>query len=54
MSFLGSRWHRWYICCTKSHSVPRCQHEDAMLNDTRIRNAKPGERDYKLTDFDGL
>ena len=25
-----------------------------MLNDTRIRNAKPGERDYKLTDFDGL
>ena len=25
-----------------------------MLNDTRIRNAKPGDRDYKLTDFDGL
>ena len=25
-----------------------------MLNDTRIRNAKPGERDTKLTDFDGL
>jgi integrase len=25
-----------------------------MLNDTRIRNAKPRERDYKLTDFDGL
>jgi integrase len=25
-----------------------------MLNDTRIRNAKPAERDYKLTDFDGL
>jgi integrase len=25
-----------------------------MLNDTRIRNAKPGERDYKLTDYDGL
>ena len=25
-----------------------------MLNDTRIRNARPGERDYKLTDFDGL
>jgi integrase len=25
-----------------------------MLNDTRIRSAKPGERDYKLTDFDGL
>jgi integrase len=25
-----------------------------MLNDTRIRNAKPGERDYKITDFDGL
>jgi hypothetical protein len=24
-----------------------------MLNDTRIRNAKPRERDYKLTDFDG-
>jgi integrase len=25
-----------------------------MLNDTRIRNAKPGVRDTKLTDFDGL
>jgi integrase len=25
-----------------------------MLNDTRIRNARPGERDTKLTDFDGL
>jgi integrase len=25
-----------------------------MLNDTRIRSAKPSERDYKLTDFDGL
>ncbi len=25
-----------------------------MLNDTRIRNAKPGGRDYKLSDFDGL
>jgi integrase len=25
-----------------------------MLNDTRIRNAKPRERDTKLTDFDGL
>src|SRR3954452_18788036 len=25
-----------------------------MLNDTRIRNAKPAERNYKLTDFDGL
>jgi len=25
-----------------------------MLNDTRIRNAKPRERDYKLTDFDAL
>lgn len=25
-----------------------------MLNDTRIRNAKPRARDYKLTDFDGL
>src|SRR5262245_24361686 len=25
-----------------------------MLNDTRIRNAKPRGRDYKLTDFDGL
>ncbi|MGY4233560.1 hypothetical protein ACVIIW_002507 [Bradyrhizobium sp. USDA 4449] len=23
-----------------------------MLNDTRIRNAKTAERDYKLTDFD--
>jgi integrase len=33
---------------------PRCQHEDDMLNDTRIRNAKPAERDTKLTDFDGL
>ncbi|WP_349644593.1 MULTISPECIES: Arm DNA-binding domain-containing protein [unclassified Bradyrhizobium] len=25
-----------------------------MLNHTKIRNAKPGERDYKVTDFDGL
>ena len=25
-----------------------------MLNDTRIRNARPADRDYKLTDFDGL
>ena len=25
-----------------------------MLNDTRIRSAKPRERDYKLSDFDGL
>jgi hypothetical protein len=25
-----------------------------MPNDTRIRNAKPAERDTKLTDFDGL
>ncbi len=25
-----------------------------MLNDTRIRNARPAARDYKLTDFDGL
>ncbi|MGY3546426.1 hypothetical protein ACVWZ4_001818 [Bradyrhizobium sp. USDA 4472] len=25
-----------------------------MLNDTRIRDAKTAERDYKLTDFDGL
>ena len=25
-----------------------------MLNDTRIRHARPGEHDYKLTDFDGL
>jgi hypothetical protein len=25
-----------------------------MLNDTKIRNNKPRERDYKLTDFDGL
>ena len=25
-----------------------------MLNDTRIRSAKTRERDYKLTDFDGL
>jgi hypothetical protein len=29
----------------------RCQH---MLNDTRIKQAKPKERDYKLADFDGL
>jgi len=28
--------------------------EDAMLNDTLIRSAKPRERDYKLSDFDGL
>jgi Arm domain-containing DNA-binding protein/integrase-like protein len=34
--------------------VLRRQHEDHMLSDTRIRNAKPRERDYKLTDFDGL
>jgi hypothetical protein len=25
-----------------------------MLNDTKIRNSRPRERDYKLTDFDGL
>jgi hypothetical protein len=25
-----------------------------MLNDTRVKKAKPKERDYKLTDFDGL
>ena len=25
-----------------------------MLNDTLIRSAKPRERDYKLSDFDGL
>lgn len=25
-----------------------------MLNDTRIRHAKPGDREYKLSDFDGL
>ena len=25
-----------------------------MLSDTRIRQAKPRERDYKITDFDGL
>jgi integrase len=25
-----------------------------MLNDTRIRQAKPRERDYKLSDYDGL
>src|SRR3954468_14363749 len=25
-----------------------------MLNDTRIRQAKPQEKGYKLTDFDGL
>ena len=25
-----------------------------MLNDTRIRSTKPRERDYKLSDFDGL
>jgi len=29
----------------------RCQH---MLNDIRIRQAKPRDRDYKLTDYDGL
>jgi integrase len=38
----------------ESVSVLRCQHEDAMLNDTRIRSAKARERHYKLTDFDGL
>jgi hypothetical protein len=27
---------------------------NAVLNDTKIRKAKPRERDYKLTDFDGL
>ena len=25
-----------------------------MLNDIRIRQAKPRDRDYKLTDYDGL
>ena len=25
-----------------------------MLNDTRIRSVRPRERDYKLSDFDGL
>ena len=25
-----------------------------MLNDTRIRQAKPNDRDYKLSDFAGL
>ena len=25
-----------------------------MLNDTRVRGAKPRDRDYKLTDYDGL
>lgn len=25
-----------------------------MLNDTRIREAKPNDRDYKLSDFNGL
>ena len=25
-----------------------------MLNDSKIRQAKPRDRDYKLTDFDGL
>jgi hypothetical protein len=30
------------------------QQETAVLNDTRIRNIKPRERDFKLFDFDGL
>ena len=25
-----------------------------MLNDTRIRQAKSGERDFKISDYDGL
>ena len=25
-----------------------------MLTDLRIRQAKPAERDYKLTDYDGM
>jgi hypothetical protein len=28
--------------------------KNGMLNDTKIRNAEPRERDYELTDFDGL
>ena len=42
------------IAGTESLSVLPCQHEDPMLNDTRIRSAKAAERNYKLTDFDGL
>jgi Arm DNA-binding domain len=42
------------IAGTESAFVPLCQQEEPVLNDTRIRNAKPRERDYKLTDFDGL
>jgi hypothetical protein len=42
------------IAGIESLSVLPCQHGDPMLNDTRIRSAKPGERDYKLTDFNGL
>jgi hypothetical protein len=31
----------WYIAGTKSPSVPPCEHEDSMLNDTRICPARP-------------
>jgi hypothetical protein len=51
---VGTRWHRWYICWHHIRGLSPVPAEDAMLNDTRIRNARPTERDYKLTDFDGL
>jgi hypothetical protein len=35
---------------TESAFVRRCRHEDATLNDTRIRNTNLAERDHKLTD----
>jgi len=39
---------------TESTFVRPCQHEESHADDTCIRSAKPAERDYKLTDFDGL
>jgi len=51
---VGTRWHRWYICWHRIRDLSAVPAEAAMLNDTRIRNARPAERDYKLTDFDGL
>jgi Arm DNA-binding domain len=53
--FLATAGHRWYdLLAPRPRFVLQGQREDHMLNDSRIRNAKPRERDYKLTDFDGL
>jgi hypothetical protein len=39
------------LLVSKQALSQRYQH---MLNDIRIRQAKPRDRDYKLTDYDGL